>query len=329
LKYIKYIFICSFLKIISCEANDGVMDISTGGLTLSKENNISMNSEVLVISKTKISVSYEFENKSNKEIEVVIGFPIPPYGTWEPALGEPFPPNFDDFTVFVEGEKITYSKEVKAVVENGDDLTSFFKSRNIDYPNFGGFNYEIFESGKIKEFPAYQINKLKNEDRKFLMSKNALTKDGFPLWLKKVTYYWTQKFPPQKVVHISHSYSPYIGHSIGNTAYEKPFEYERAGGACLDKSLDKTLRHYMTNEGKGYIEYSWTRYILQTANSWKSPIQNFKLILKKEPSEKTSKQYLSLCWNGKFNKLSDTEFVSEIKDFVPDKDILVYWYELK
>ena len=41
-----------------CEANDGVMDISVGGLTLAKETNVSMNSEVLEISKSKISVKY-------------------------------------------------------------------------------------------------------------------------------------------------------------------------------------------------------------------------------------------------------------------------------
>jgi len=55
-----------------CEANDSVVEVSSSGLVFSQEKNISMVSEKLEISPKEISVQYEFENTSKKEIEVTV-----------------------------------------------------------------------------------------------------------------------------------------------------------------------------------------------------------------------------------------------------------------
>ena len=65
------------LSISTAYANDSAGYIATGGVQYFKNNDISMHSEDLYLSKNKIRVHYQFKNLSNKDITETILFPLP------------------------------------------------------------------------------------------------------------------------------------------------------------------------------------------------------------------------------------------------------------
>ena len=66
-------------------ANDSDASVALGGVQLTREPRISMESERLTISLSKITVEYEFLNESDKDITTDVAFPIPPYENTERA----------------------------------------------------------------------------------------------------------------------------------------------------------------------------------------------------------------------------------------------------
>ena len=68
------------------------------------------------------------------------------------------------------------------------------------------------------------------------------------------------------------------------------------------------------------IQSQWVKYILTTANSWKTPIRDFELIV-----EKPAGQFVSFCWDGTVEKLSDTRFRAKASNFVPKRELLIYF----
>lgn len=66
------------------QANDGIANVSIGGVVFRKSDAIVMKKEVLSISHDLISVEHEFANDTGTEVEEVIVFPLPAY----PAMQE-------------------------------------------------------------------------------------------------------------------------------------------------------------------------------------------------------------------------------------------------
>ncbi|UXN03167.1 DUF4424 domain-containing protein [Bartonella sp. HY406] len=103
------------------EANDSGAKLVGGGLVLQKLENISMFSEDLYISADKIIVNYVFENKSNRDINTIVAFPLPPHpvepesdtGAGVTATPDEIGDNFVDFKTFVEGKRVKtdYNKQ--------------------------------------------------------------------------------------------------------------------------------------------------------------------------------------------------------------------------
>ncbi len=334
-KVLKILILLCIGIYLRCEANDSVVEVSSSGLVFSEEKDISMVSEKLEISPKQISVQYEFENTFKREIEVTVGFPVPPFGINWPSNTQSYPPDFSSFEVVVNGINIKYSVDVKAVTENGEDITAFLKEKKINYSKFGGFDITPLADGLIDspyKLANYEINKLSEVDKKYLVSKGALREDGVPLWLNQITYFWRQKFPAGGATKISHKYTPYTG---GAFAYDPKEEYlQLAGSACLDSRLKEKMFTYLSGNASGVKEHSpminfeWARYILVTANSWKMPIKKFELSIKKEVGSDKKGRFVSLCWDGELKKINENEFRSEIVNFKPKNDLLIYWYTL-
>jgi hypothetical protein len=66
----------------------------------------------------------------------------------------------------------------------------------------------------------------------------------------------------------------------------------------------------------------WVKYILTTANTWKTPIRDFELEVEYPEGE-----LVSLCWDGKLQRTGPRTFKSALKDFVPKKELKVYFFK--
>jgi hypothetical protein len=64
-------------------------------------------------------------------------------------------------------------------------------------------------------------------------------------------------------------------------------------------------------------------YILTTANSWKTPIKDFTLIIGRAGG---GREYVSLCWDGPIKNLDADHFVTRATNFVPKKELHVVFF---
>ena len=58
-------------------ANDTSAELSTGGLIFVRNDDVEMLSEDLAISAREVSVRYRFLNRSDKDVTVLVAFPMP------------------------------------------------------------------------------------------------------------------------------------------------------------------------------------------------------------------------------------------------------------
>lgn len=295
--------------------NDSAASTGAGGIQLRREANISMEKERLTISESKVTVEYEFLNETDKDITTEVEFPIPPYeNTSDSTNGFP---DFNDFHLWVDGKELKYNTDIRAKL-NGKDYTDLLKGLGVDIETFDG------DYGSEGEPPTGVISRLPQKQVQQLSRLGLIdSADGMPLWQVVKTYYWTQTFPAHKILHVRHEYTPMFGFEFTNLkdlAFDQRF--------CVDPSLQKEIRNHKTS---GFA-VAWVDYILTTANSWKTPIKDFTLVIdrRKGPAADASfgTRYVSLCWDGPINKLDADHLIAHISNFVPTKELKVAFISL-
>lgn len=308
--------------------NDSAASKAAGGIQLRHEANISMEKERLTISESKITVEYEFLNDTDKDITTEVAFPIPPYDN-QPDDPSNIPPGFNDFHLWVDGKELKYSTDVRAKL-NGKDYTDLLKPLGVDIASFDG-DYNLQgdpPKGAISKLPKNQVQQLSS-----LGLVDAA--NGMPRWQVVKTYFWTQTFPAHKVLRVRHEYTPSIGFELLNPedlASNKPHPNDTRGEAkqaCVDPSLQKGLADQAIKNYKPagvLLAMGWVDYILTTANSWKTPIKDFTLVIDRARSSHVAgfgTQSVSLCWDGPINKLDADHLVAHKTNFVPQKELNV------
>jgi hypothetical protein len=295
----------------SCYANDSAAEIATGGIQFKEEKNISIEREELSISKKRIEVNYLFRNHSKTDISTEIAFPIPQYEySFDRVI-----PDFDDFIVEVNGQRVKYKKEIRAFV-GGKDYTKLLEGMNVSISDFGKFD---------PQKKPYYISKLSEKDRATLIKlriADTAPEIGWPLWSVSMKYHWTQKFPASETVSIRHTYTPYYGY--------KPIEYDLKSNetvlflkeACIDRNTIEWIKENSVRREENYFYPVWVSYILTTANNWRKPIKSFNLTVHNSENERSS-----FCFDHKITKSSPARHEVYIRDYVPSSNLQVYFFE--
>jgi hypothetical protein len=99
-------------------------------------------------------------------------------------------------------------------------------------------------------------------------------------------------------------------------------------GTCVDRNLYQVLgKHSKADKEDGdWIEFTWVDYILTTANTWKTPIHDFQMVIERPPADGREKQLVSFCWDGPVQKIDANRFSVQQKDFVPTKEMHVGFF---
>lgn len=341
------------------EANDSAASTGAGGIQLRREANVSMEKEVLTISEAKVTVEYEFLSESDQDITTDVAFPIPPYGNGfvDPAGRR----DFSDFHLWIEGKPLKYATDARADL-NGKDQTEVLKKLGIDIASLGHYG------DNAKSEPMGQVNSLSPEAREQLLRLGLVSgADGprpwEPLWKVLKTYYWTQTFPPHKILHVRHEYVPAIGIdemqpdtldpavrkgrlSVLKAKAQSPTDtfkgkspaaleelYNGIDNSCVGPSLQKTImdeaaKKYKSSEDS--ITMIWVDYILTTASSWKTPIKDFTLIVDSRPAPILGRvqPHAAFCWDGETKKLDASRVQAHAVNFVPKKELHVAFFSL-
>lgn len=284
-------------------ANDSAVSVAAGGLQPKLERRISMRKERLyvgapgsraegAVDKVVVRVDYEFQNEDRADVVTDVAFPLPRYrfpGDYPLAVPK-------GLRTWVDGRTVAPKKLVRAFVGERE-VTKELTALSVSIDDFGGFAL------------GDESRNIWGPDRKQkLVSLGALDGSGWPAWTVEVTYYWSMTFPAGRPVLVRHEYVPVVGFKdLGDTL---------PADGCFDEAAVKARA-----KGREHLRPSWVDYILTTANSWKTPISEFELVVERPPAA-----FASFCWDGKVEKVGPTTFSAKVRDFVPTRELRVYFF---
>jgi len=290
-------------------ADDGAASIAAGGIIMVREPRITMQKEVLRISDSKVQVDYEFRNDTDKDITTEVAFPVPSY-SFDWAHYSIWQQGFEDFQLTVEGKKAHFEIEAKATLK-GHDVSAVLKRYGIDIASLGHFNDDTHIAPDVRRLSPVQ--------RTSLVHAGLLNpEDDEAQWTVEKKYYWQQTFPAHAIVRISHQYTPILG---GTNSV--PASREEDESVCIDPKLRKTLTGYLAASDQNSVPLSYVDFILTTANTWKTPIEDFTLIVERPHLKGATQNFVSFCWDGSIVKLDADHFSAHIDNLIPKKELRI------
>jgi len=300
-------------------ADDGAASIAQGGLVvMGHEPRIIMAKEVLKISLDKVVVDYGFRNDSDQDVTTEVAFPIPDY-EFNPDGPSTGVAGFDDFKLSVNDNPTKFTMEVRAIVK-GKDLTQMLDAMHVDVCSFGHGDDQH----------SKDIDRLSPSQQARLKQAGLIDDDRTPLWTVRKKYYWKQSFPAHATVHIRHAYTPVVG-DTNSARYgidrSDPSMVAELKSMCVEGPLLRTLTNVVHSKGKD-APYFYVDFILTTANTWKTPIEDFTLIVERPHEKDVMADYVSFCWNGPVTKIDADHFETHATNFVPKKELRVGFFEV-
>ncbi|HEY3644204.1 MAG TPA: DUF4424 family protein [Gammaproteobacteria bacterium] len=311
-------------------ADDGIAEVGAGGIVFLKSADVSMDKEVLEISPDQVDVSYVFANTSGKDIDALVAFPVPPIQC--DSFGRDYSHFMDDFAAYSDGRRIDVGVETKAFVwvppsggaidpryHPGQEVTGLLEQHALptDCRKLG--------LDQIKQDPKTHQNHVPKAYQAAVdlgLASDAGTDPGVAYYETRLKYFWHQSFPAGNTVNITHSYHPATG--------EGQAQIPKAYYPDYYRFLDKYRHFFASNPQlagfdkqydpeRGYT-YRIVKFVLVTANTWKGPIKDFKLILPKP------KALIVPALDGDVS-LEDGHLVIEKKDFTPTEDLTVFFID--
>jgi len=308
-------------------ANDSSAELATGGLIFVRNDNVEMRSEELTISAEQVTVRYRFFNKSDRDVTVLVAFPMPQITVahMDENISIPTgdPVNFLDFATTVNGRPVKTEVEQR-VFALGIDRTQLLRSLSVPLaPHLRGTNEALdrLPRDRWDELIRLGLAEIEEYDVGKGMERHLAAR-----WSLQTTYYWQQTFPAKAELAIEHRYKPSAGASVqtmlGDPSVVKEdwFDgYRRK--YCMDRTfLDAVARARKAARTETGAPFSEQRieYILRTGANWAGPIRDFRLIVDKGDVD----SLVSFCGEG-VKRISPTRFEMRATDFVPQRDLSI------
>jgi len=306
-------------------ANDSSAELATGGLVLTKNDAVRMQSEDLFISAKEIKVRYRFLNTSSKDVTTLVAFPMPDVSIEFPdeilALPTEDPKNLLGFKTLVDGKPVTTQIEQK-VVKDGVDRTDVLKKLNVPLaPHLYSTSQAL---DRLPKSAWQELIGMKLAEVEEYSIGQGMEQHLSPRWTLKTTYSWEQTFPAGKEIVIEHSYKPSVGVTVQTSIGEldamvEDWFRDYANKYCIDGDFLSAVVRAKKKAGTEYgAPFSEERisYVLKTGANWAGPIGHFRLVVDKGAPG----NLVSFCGEG-VKKISATEFEMKKTDFVPEHDL--------
>ena len=315
-------------------ANDGFGGLAATGLTFGQTEAVAMEEEDLTIAIDRIAVDYVFRNVTAADVTGEVIFPLPPVHVgylMESSWNLPEDTGRDNlvgFKAVVDGKEVAVSVDRIAVLEpeweEGRPLSFQYDTPGTDVTaDLERLGIPVsLDLAKVVDALAALTPAQKTEamDLGLAVIDETFT---YAHWSVILRYHWTQTFPANAVVKVSHEYENRSAGGVLSWSHP-PEDYMLTleKQYCIDdgtsRAMAKALARPPEADGQVYsVGMSWNiAYVLRTANSWAGPIKRFKLTLDKGAPG----NIISLCVEG-IKKTGPTTFVMEKTDFVPDRDL--------
>jgi hypothetical protein len=309
-------------------ANDSSAELATGGLVFVHNDDVEMRSEKLFISAQQVRVTYEFFNKSDRDVTVLVAFPLPEIRVSGPDDNIVVPT--DDaanpfaFATTANGSPVKTELEQR-VTAVGIDRTQYLRQLGIPLDPHLAATGQALDAlpqaawAELVELGLAEITEYDDTGR-------GMKKHLEPRWGLATTYYWKQTFPAKKQTVITHQYKPSVGGSV-QTSLGSPSQGKDSWYAdylrkyCIDQGFLVTIQNLRkASKSEFGPPYSEQRidYILKTAANWSGPIGSFELVVDKGSPD----ALVSFCGKN-VKKISATQFQMQQKDFSPEGNLAI------
>lgn len=313
---------------VTANANDSVGHLSAGGIVLARTGDIEMRQEELFVSAREIRVGYRFFNKSAKDIDTLVAFPMPdlpaPSDVMQYTVPAPDADNFMRFATTIDGKPVEMKVDKRAVVL-GIDRTDRLAELGLPLnPYAARAEDAIARLAPDVRADLASIGVLREET--FSDSPDGAMKSRhFPNWTLRSTYYWQQVFPASREIEVEHRYAPSVGASAGtmigmsDAGQEMLADYKRK--YCMDEAFlaaaARAQRAARAREGSSLMERR-VEYVLATGANWAGPIKDFRLVVDKG----SERNLVSFCGKN-VRKIAATTFEMRASDHWPDRNLEV------
>jgi hypothetical protein len=303
-------------------ANDTTASSGAGGLVLQRTDAIDMVSEDLFVSADAIRIRYVFRNRTPRDFDTIVAFPMPDRDLGEEYGGDVGYPS--GFRTRAAGRPVSARLERKAVVK-GKDYTALLAQLKVPIaPD------SINDATKAMDrlAPAQKARLVSvglAGDEEYDNTGQGMKHHLIPLWTVKDSMWWRQRFPAGRDLVIEHNYVPGVGGSVESAIAFKQFRTtsdsrQMIARYCIDHdflaAVDRLSRKDQTN-GPGMPD-KWIDYILTTGANWRSPIGSFRLVVDKgKPGN-----LVSFCEAG-VKKISPTRYEVRHANWRPTRDLHV------
>ena len=308
----------TLLLAASTRANDTLVTLAAGGLVPVKSSNVVMESEKLHITLHRITVDYVFRNTGNQDVDAVVAFPLPELdgATLEVSpieLPSKDPVNFMSFKLTVDGKAVSPKAEIRAFKKD-DDITERLKSL--------GLPVSVLDprmKAAIERLPKAHLSQLEKEELIVEEETETAGKTGrwvWPWWQTRIQFYWTQHFPANGTVRVSHTYLPVVGGSYIDD--DGSHIAQRYCGTASTLQQIKELKAKLPQKEVPESTLWWRslRYILTTANNWSGPIRHFHLEIDSDAPDD-----IPLTCMPSIKQTSRTHYELDLSDFRPDRNL--------
>jgi hypothetical protein len=308
-------------------ANDTTAELSTGGLIFVHNENVEMTSEDLAISSKEVNVRYHFFNKAEKDMTVLVAFPMPDItvegSDQNISVPTEDPVNFLAFATAVNGKPVATNVEQR-VIAAGLDRTQMLRALGIPLaPHLASTNEALdrLPPDKWDELLRIGLTEIEEYDVGQGMKKHLAAR-----WTLQTTYYWEQTFPARVETLIEHRYKPSVGASVQTSlgspdATKEPWYDEYKEKYCFDfeflAAVERARKAANSKLGGPFSEER-IDYILKTGANWSGPIKQFRLVVDKAGAE----NLVSFCGDD-VKKIGEAQFEMKRTDYTPDGNLSV------
>ncbi len=313
----------------AASANDSTAELRAGGLHLTRSDAIEMVSEDLYLSTEEVRVRYVFRNITKADVTARVAFPLPDIdgSLLERDVGIASEgANFVDFKTTVDGKPLALDVEMRAVLENGLDVTERVRGAGLPVLPIGEAWFNA-----VAGLDADLARTLTDEGVLDISLDDSGRKVdyAYPLWTAKTTFHRMQTFPAGQDVVVEHVYKPVVGGTLGSLysfsrdSYSEDMTAFRAqmdADYCVDTTFTAAERMLDPpgDAPAAFIVERTMGYVLKTGANWARPIGKFHLTIEKDEPN----QIISLCMDG-LRKTGPTRFEAAFTDFTPTEDIRI------
>jgi hypothetical protein len=309
-------------------ANEGSIELATGGLIFVRNENLEMLSEDLAISPNAVGIRYRVLNKSDQDVTVLVAFPMPDIHIEgaDDSLSVPTEDavNLLAFATAVNGKPVSAAAEQR-VIAAGLDRTQLLRGLGIPLAPHLASTQEVLDRlppDKWEDLRRLGLAEIEEHDTGGGMKKHLGAR-----WALQTTFFWEQTFTAKAETVIEHRYKPSVGRSaqtlLGSPKEAKePWYEEYKDKYCFSyeflAAVERARKAANSNFGAPFserrIEYAHKTWV----NGLGSPIKEFRLTVDKGAAD----NLVSFC-GEEAKKISETQLEVTKADYTPDGSLTI------